>query len=919
MSGLLTLPIRAPRSALAVILAVTAVLGLSARSISVDSAIENLLPSDDPERVYYEQVRAVFGSEQASLIGIFAPDVFAPATLAKIDRLSARLAALDGVREVISLTTMKGVETDEAGVHVGRLMRALPATPEEATAFRVKVLANPVYVGNVVAADGGATGVLVLFEPLSDAEFLQRRTERQIRALVAEYKGPEEFAVTGIQTFKLTGARLMRQDLAAFVPLAVALVVGVLVWACGTVRGVVLLLATVLISLVWTTGAMVLAGSAINMGTLVLPPLLLAIGIAYAIRMVSRYYQELEPGRPREAVVGAVVADVRIPVAVATLTTLLAFATLTFSPIPAVRDFGIYSMVGISSVFVVSLVFIPAVLVLLPEPRRLRQGRAQPHTERNRWVTALLERMSAAAIRRRRTVLLLTAGLCALSVWGATRIRVETDYLGFFGPRSRVRSDTDRIAGRLGGTQPVYVVVEGDGPRSVGRLETLAVLRDVQQFINQLPGVDSTLSLLDYLAVVRSALNPGAAGALPDTQAELDQLLLFMDPADVKPVAAPDLSRANIIVRTRLSRSAEVSDLVQRVEDYARSHVRRGVTVHPTGIVVLLNRSADVLARSQTTGLLHVLLVLLALLSLLFISVRAGLLALVPSIIPVFAVFGVMGWAGFSLNISTSMIAVIAIGITIDDTIHYLWAFNAQLQATGDREVAIVNAARSVGRPMVFTSIALLAGFLIVCLSHFQPIRDFGVLASVAMVAAPLADLLFMPALVMTTPVITLWDLLYVKLGPRPEKEIPLFADLRPFQARLVVLMAHLASGAPGTFITRRGEVKEELYVLLSGRVDVRRQAGEPVLRSLGRGEVIGEMGLVRRRPRSADAIVTEPAEYLVLDGGFLTRIRRHYPRIAATVLLNLTRILSDRLESTTDRLAGTPADAREVAPGPRP
>jgi CRP-like cAMP-binding protein len=149
-------------------------------------------------------------------------------------------------------------------------------------------------------------------------------------------------------------------------------------------------------------------------------------------------------------------------------------------------------------------------------------------------------------------------------------------------------------------------------------------------------------------------------------------------------------------------------------------------------------------------------------------------------------------------------------------------------------------------------------------------------------------------------------------LGPQPQKEIPLFADLRPFQARIVVLMARLASAAPGTLITRRGEVKEELYVLLNGRVDVRPREGEQVIRSLGRGEVIGEMGLVRQRPRSADVVVAERTEYLVLDGGFLMRIRRRYPRIAATVFLNLTRILSDRLENTTDRLAGVPPPASD-------
>jgi hypothetical protein len=319
-----------------------------------------------------------------------------------------------------------------------------------------------------------------------------------------------------------------------------------------------------------------------------------------------------------------------------------------------------------------------------------------------------------------------------------------------------------------------------------------------------------------------------------------------------------------------------------------------------TGSVVLLNRSADTLARAQVTGLVQVLVVLLILMSMLFLSLRAGILSLVPNVFPIVVLFGLMGLTGITLNISTAMIAVIAIGIAVDDTIHYLTAFNSEVRQSGDQRRAIIHVAHSVGRPIVFTSVALFLGFLIVCLSNFKPIQHFGLLAATTMVVALFSDLILLPALVMTTTIITIWDLMYVKLGPQPHKEIPLFHGLRPFQARIVVLMAHLASAQSGVLITRRGELKEELYVLLNGVVDVRRRETEEVIRSLGRGDVLGEMGLVRHQPRSADAVVREPAEYLVLDGAFLNRIQRRYPRIAAKVFLNLTRILSDRLESMT-------------------
>jgi predicted RND superfamily exporter protein len=900
MRRLLDLPIRAPWPTLATVLALTCALGFFARSIRVDSAIENLLPDDDPDRAYYEDVRAEFGGEEATVIGVFADDVFSPQTLARIHTLSSRLEAIDGVRRVMSLSTVKGVTADESGVRVGRLMTTLPATAEEAAAFRSRVFAEPLYVGNLVSADATAASILVEFDEMSPEEFDRRGIAARVAEAAASFDDRDSVAITGIQTLKQSGERTMEGDLARFVPMATFAVFVILLWEFRRRRGALLPLVSVLLALVWTAGFMVLSGARIDMGTLVLPPLLIATGVAYAIHIVSRYYQEIRPGRSPAEAVRAALEHGRLPVAIAALTTVLGFASLATNPIRAIRDLGMYSVAGISAVFLLTLTFLPAALVLLPAaPERAEERRGDR-------MTRALQRLGRFSLRRRLPLLGAGAAVVAFSAWGATAIRVETDYLRFFDAESAVRRDNDRITERLGGTLPIYLVVEGGAPGAVAQVEPIRAIRDLQEFVAGLPGVDGSLSLADYVSLMQRVLNPEAGGALPSTQAEIEQILLFADPADTRPVVSRDLSRANVIVRTRLSGSLEVGEFVKRVSVWAAEHMPRGVTVRPTGTIVLLNHSADTLARAQLMGLAQVLLVLLALMSLLFLSLRIGLLSLVPNVFPIVVLFGAMGWAGIPLNVSTSMIAVIAIGIAVDDTIHYLSEFNARVRATGDQEKAVLQAAESVGRPIVFTSLALTAGFLVVCLSGFQPIRHFGILASLTTAVALLGDLVLTPALLMTASIVTLWDLLYVKIGAEPQKQIPLFRGLRAFEAKIVVLMAQLASAPPGTFITRHGEKREELYVLLSGRVDVVRHAGERVIRSLERGATIGEMGLIRHRPRSADVIVKEQVEYLVLDAGFLSRIQRRHPRIAARVFLNLAHILSDRLEVTTEQLAAT-------------
>jgi len=178
------------------------------------------------------------------------------------------------------------------------------------------------------------------------------------------------------------------------------------------------------------------------------------------------------------------------------------------------------------------------------------------------------------------------------------------------------------------------------------------------------------------------------------------------------------------------------------------------------------------------------------------------------------------------------------------------------------------------------------------------------------------ANLVLLPALLATTKVITLWDLVGVKLGQEPARTIPLFAGLRPGQARIVVLMGELKRFAPGEMVVRRGELGDEMYVIIRGRAEVWAGDGQERRRVAEhrRGDVFGEMGLVRHTERSADVVAAGDLEVLAVDERFLRRIQLRYPRIASKVFLNLTRVLSDRLQRTTEQYVALVPEQRATA-----
>lgn len=289
MKRLLTIALRAPRRTLIATAVVTAFFAFFAVSFEVDGSPNSLLVTHDPQHIYYESlIKPEFGDDAVTIIGVFADDVFAPSTLAKISALSERLAAIDGVTEVISLTTVHGVEVDDSGLVAGPLMKGLPQNAAEAAAFRERVVSNPLYTKNIASADGRAASITVVFDVMTDEEFQARGIEQKVRDAVTAFEGPERFAIAGLPTIKVHAALFMERDTLRFIPPAIGVIVLVLFWAFRTVRGVVLPLVSVLIGAIWTTGLMVLTDTPITLGTLVLNPLLMAVGIAYSIHVMCQ-------------------------------------------------------------------------------------------------------------------------------------------------------------------------------------------------------------------------------------------------------------------------------------------------------------------------------------------------------------------------------------------------------------------------------------------------------------------------------------------------------------------------------------------------------------------------------------------------------------------------------------------------------
>ena len=271
-----------PRVVLVILLVVTGFLGFHARHVQIDFSVENLLASDDPNKAYYDEIRTLFGSDDLTVIGLLTDNVYTPAALEKIRRITAQVEKIDGVQNVISLTNAPDLIANVLDPPL--LVPQNPTDPEVLATIRRKVEDNPLYP-NLVARDAKGAAILVFFKPLTDEEFANKKIEERLQEILARERGNDELYLTGMQNLKLHSVNLMREDLRTFTPLSMLVIMGVLGVCFRTLRGVFLPLLSVLCGVIWTLGIMALSGAPITIGTLVLPPssLLSAVPIRFTL------------------------------------------------------------------------------------------------------------------------------------------------------------------------------------------------------------------------------------------------------------------------------------------------------------------------------------------------------------------------------------------------------------------------------------------------------------------------------------------------------------------------------------------------------------------------------------------------------------------------------------------------------------
>jgi hypothetical protein len=412
---------------------------------------------------------------------------------------------------------------------------------------------------------------------------------------------------------------------------------------------------------------------------------------------------------------------------------------------------------------------------------------------------------------------------------------------------------------------------------------------------------------VDHIKLINQTLHQGHSEfhVIPDDRQLAKQLLLFGGSEDLDAYVDNTYQMTSILVRINVDDTRAIGRLAERTRQRLEQ-VPYPLEARVSGNIMLMTRTVADIAAGQLLSIGVALLVVLLILSAVFTSWRIGLMALLPNLLAVGIYFGALGLLGITLSPTTSLIACIALGIAVDDTIHFLVRFNVEARASGHEETAIRRALVAVIRPVTYTSLVLALSFLVMTTSELRTQGQFGALAAFTIAVAWLMDLTLTPALSAGMRVVTLWDLLRLDLGPDPQRTIPLFRGLNKAQARVFALIADIRQcGAGQRLITEGEHASDEIFLVLDGelRASIKRPDRQIELSRMTRGTVLGEGGAFQgTRNASVDAMTD--ARLLRFTMEHLEALRKRYPRIAALIYRNLNFVQADRASRDTGRIA---------------
>lgn len=714
-----------------------------------------------------------------------------PAWDGLINNLEVRSAP---VVEVLSMANTDDIVGTLEGLDISPLYEETPETPAEINRLRKQVLANELFRNYLYSEDGRHTGIFVeLATDEDDSENLYA-IYQALERVFEENPGEDLHYIAGFPIIAATLRTVIDLDTKKFFPFVALLAVFFLWLTFRKFIGVAVPMLVVGFSILFTLAIMVVFEVPLNSITSALPVFLISIGVADGIHMFSEYRDNRLEGHPREKAVSLMLEKLALPVTMTSITTAVGFFSLTVSDIIPILTFGIFVAIGTLLAMVLSLVFIPALLMVLPEKKtESAVGSATTtatssgvHQENfmDRLFQKFLEGLTSWVLRNAKIILLGALIISGFSFYGLLQLKVESNLESYF------KADAPFVVAnkameKMSGSRTINIVIkineEGEPWKNP---ENLKLVEDFQKFLAAEQRVKRTFSLVDLIKRISYAFNENRTdfNRLPQAIEILESEETFEENGQTvkrnvkREVSGRDLvaqylvlyensggdvlsdvidseyRNLNLSVNISSNSTTEEEKLLKRIDDYAAQHFPPQFSMTSTGMVPINVATSTEVVSSQILSLSGSLLAVLLMLVLIFRSFYRGVMGMIPLVFTVLFNFGFMGYFGVNLDIGTALVSSIVIGIGVDYSIHYLSRMFSEIAQGATLQDAIARTVRRSGKAITSNAVTVGFGFLALSVSEFLPLVTLSWMIWLTLNISALATMILLPALAVSLP-----------------------------------------------------------------------------------------------------------------------------------------------------------------------
>jgi hypothetical protein len=728
------------------------------RNLRFDNSNEVWFVEGDPTVELLDKFRDIFGNDDFVILLFESDTFFDSENIRLLGNLAKALEAeVPYLKDMIWLGNVEYIEGVQDGINIYELLETIPETPEEMVRVREKALSESTYLNSLIAPDGQAYTIILEMERYpEDGDTLDPKSE--IAPVVRDILTRPEFAdlkvhLAGGPIFHHDFDELAGRETPKFMGLCLLIQMVLLLCLGRGVRGVVVPISIVFLSIVWTLGAIGWMGFTLNTMIIILPSLLICVGIGDSIHFISEYQDHLDQGMDRKKGMLKAFSMVGLPCLLTTLTTMGAFLSFLTVSIKPFREFGTYAAVGVVSALILTYILVPFFYSFgMKTTARAVSGGKQKN--RHDFFDRLLENIHKIVTTRPGLVVGFFVILSFVSLVGALNIKIESNIVQLVSTKVPIRQAIDFIDERMGGSMAMEIMLDTGKSGGIKELAFLKNMDALQGFIDRQPMVTKTSSVLDVMKKMRRALhnNDQEFYSIPDTSKAASQYIFLYETSggdQLDKLISFDYDIARLTVKMPAMGTADISRLIQDVETFSKKTFDDSVRIEITGVLAGVKALNDRMGEGVKSSFLAVLIAITVMMIIFLRSVKLALISMIPNVFPVLITLGLMGFTEIYMDMPLMCCSAIIIGVAVDDTIHFFRRYRREFEAQGNYSQALRSTLATVGRPITFTTITLILGFLVMVLSVMSGWSHFGFLAGFAFLWAYLADFFLCPALIL--------------------------------------------------------------------------------------------------------------------------------------------------------------------------